>query len=231
MSEQTDLAPTYRHVAWAYDAIASAYSLGAIDRAKAWHHRLIQPGSRVLYIGAGRGKEIADACLRGADVTCVEPCSTMASRLHDRLSAAGDGFTIVPKPVQSIPPRPDYDLVVAHFFLNVFDAQRMPDVLAHLCRFVKPGGSIIIADFRPAQQNAGPVDRLMRWLYYHPVNIVGWLLRICALHPVYDYAPRLNMSGLEIQTRESFRVLPVLPALYETVVAQYKKEPPTCDGG
>ncbi|MEM6257097.1 MAG: methyltransferase domain-containing protein [Planctomycetota bacterium] len=223
MTEPKPPAPTYRHVAWAYDAVASAYSLGAIDRAKAWHHRLIQPGMRVLYAGAGRGKEVADACLRGADATCVEPCPAMASRLHGRLSAVADGFTLVPKPIQAIPTRPDYDVVVAHFFLNMFDAQRMPDVLGHLCGFVKPGGSIVIADFRPALRSAGPADRLARWLYYRPVNIAGWLLRICALHPVYDYAPLLIESGFEIETRESFRVLPALPALYETVVARYKK--------
>lgn len=213
-------APSYRHVARVYDALASAYSLGAIDRAKADHHRLIKPGSRVLYAGAGRGKEIAEACKRKADVTCVEPCPTMASKLHTRLSGVADHFTVVPRPIQSIPAEPVYDLVLAHFFLNVFDAATIPGVFAHLCGFVRPGGRIAIADFKPAEADAGIVDRALRQVYYRPVNLAGRLLRICALHPIYDYAPLLAERGFEVRTRQAFRVLPSLPPLYETIIAQ-----------
>ena len=80
MDPQTSFAPSYRHVAWCYDALASAYSLGAIDRAKRVHHDLIEAGDHVLYAGAGRGAEIVQACDRGAEVTCVEPCAAMALR-------------------------------------------------------------------------------------------------------------------------------------------------------
>lgn len=224
-------APPYRHVSWCYDALSSAYSLGAIDRAKAEHHALIKPGDRVLYAGAGRGREIVGACLRGAEVTCIEPCPAMAARLHRRLSAVGDGFTVVPRPIQSIPAEPAYDLVVAHFFLNVFNTRAMPEVLAHLCGFVKPDGHLVIADFKPSDASTGRLTSLARGAYYRPVNVAGWLLRICALHPVYDYAPRLIEHGFVIESRQALSLMPGLPAMYDVIVAQRKKEPPSCDGG
>lgn len=220
MTDSIGPAPSYRHVAWCYDALASAYSLGAIDRAKRHHHQLISEGGRVLYAGAGRGREIVGALQRGAEVTCVEPCPVMAARLHRRLSAAGDGFTVVPRPIQSVPAEPVYDLVVAHFFLNVFSAQAMPGVLAHLCGFVRPGGRIAIADFKPAGHQASPVDRAIRSLYYRPLNLIGRLLGICALHPIYDYGPLLVEQGFTVFSPAAFRVVPGRPALYEVIVAE-----------
>ena len=214
-----DAAPPYRHVSWCYDALASAYSLGTIDRAKRTHQGLINEGDRVLYAGAGRGREIVTACQRGASATCVEPCPVMAEALHNRLGSSSDGFTIVPRPIQSIPADPSYDLVVAHFFLNVFDADQMPGVLAHLCGFVKPGGRIVIADFKPSANDAGILDCAGRWLYYRPVNIAGWLLRICALHPIYDYGPLLTKKGFEITSRQTLRIFPGFGGAYEVITA------------
>lgn len=215
-------APPYRHVAWIYDLLASAYSLGAIDRAKRSHHKLIRPGDRVLYIGAGRGKEIAAACKLGAEVTCVEPCPAMAKKLHQRLSNVADRFTIVPKPIQSIPADPAYDLVVAHFFLNIFDTGTMPAVLTHICGFVKHGGSLVIADFKPSGQEAGSIERAIRWLHYRPVNLAGRLLRICSLHPIYDYEPLLKDANLTVSSRESQHILPGLTDFYEVVTAGHR---------
>lgn len=218
MTELSAYAPRYRHVAWAYDAIARAYSLGAIDRAKRAHHGLVQQGDHVLYAGAGCGREIIHACELGAEACCVEPCPAMASRLHRRLSAAADAFTIVPRPIQLVPADPAYDIVVAHFFLNVFDPVAMPGVLGHLCGFVKPGGRLVIADFMPAGEGSGAIDRLIRSLYYRPLSLAGRLLRICALHPIYDYTTLLAGHGFTVESRHAYRVLPGVPGLYEVIV-------------
>ena len=213
-------APPYRHIAGLYDAISSAYSLGAIDRAKRLHHRLIEPGMRVMYAGAGRGREIVEACRLGAEAVCVEPCPAMARRLHRRLSASADGFTLVPRPIQEVPAEPVHDLVVAHFFLNLFDARDMPVMLAQLCGFVRPGGRLVIADFKPAVFGSGAWDRTARALYYGPPHRVGRLLGMCQPHPIYDYAPGLIEQGFTIESRDAFGVLPGLPAFYEVITAR-----------
>ncbi|MGB0766172.1 MAG: class I SAM-dependent methyltransferase [Phycisphaeraceae bacterium] len=210
--------PSYRRVARVYDLLASGYSLGAIDRSKRVHHDLIVPGDRVLYVGAGRGKEIAGACERGAEVTCVEPCPSMALRLHDRLAEHGERFTIVPRPIQAIPVSEEYDLVVAHYFLNVFDRHTMPGILDRVCGFVRPGGRLVIADFMPSRRGEGAIGRAIRSAYYRPVNLAGRLLCIGALHAIYDYGPRLSERGYRIESRRSFAVLPGLIG-YETITA------------
>lgn len=220
MERPEKYAPPYRHVARVYDALASAYSLGAIDRAKRFHHGLIQPGHRVLYAGAGRGQEIVEAVKRGAEATCVEPCPAMALRLHDRLARHGERFTIVPRPIQAVTPLPEYELVVAHFFLNVFNEEAMQAILHQLCGFVKPGGRIVIADFKPNSQHDGWLTRLLRWAYYRPLNVAGGALRICSIHPIYDYARLLARHELTVDHHRSFRVLPGAPSLYEALSAQ-----------
>lgn len=187
------------------------------------HHARIKPGDKVLYVGAGRGREIAGACQHGAEVTCIEPCSAMALRLHDRLAKHGERFTIVPRPIQAVTPLAEYDLVVSHFFLNVFDEGAMPGVLNHLCQFVKPAGSLIVADFKPNDATTNRITKCLRAAYYRPANLAGYLLRICAIHPIYDYAPLLEEQGFMIESREAFCVLPGLPPLYETIVAQRNK--------
>ena len=219
MSE-SHTAPTYRHVAWCYDAIASAYSLGAIDRAKAAHHTLVAEGDRVLYAGAGLGREIIGACERGAEVTCVEPCPAMGARLSKRLAKHAECFAIDRRPIQAVSAEPVYDLVAAHFFLNVFDADTMPGVLAHLCGFIKPGGWLVLADFKPAANDSGPIDRALRSLYYRPVSLAGRVLGICELHPIYDYGPLVVEHGLTIESRKALGVLPGLAPLYEVIVAR-----------
>lgn len=220
MTEAPHHAPPYRHVAWVYDALASAYSLGAIDRAKAFHHALIHEGDRVLYAGAGRGREIVGACEAGAEVTCVEPSAAMASTLIHRTSAYRQRVTLDPRIIQAVPAQPVYDIVVAHFFLNLFNTADMPGVLDHLCQFVKPGGRIVIADFKPNAADHTATACGLRAAYYRPLNLAGWLLRICALHPIYEYAPLLTNQGLKIESRRGLAVLPGLPDLYEVIVAR-----------
>lgn len=181
---------------------------------------MINQGDHVLYAGAGRGGEIVEAFKRGAEVTCVEPCPAMAIMLHDRLASHGERFTIIPRPIQALTPTAEYDLVAAHFFLNVFDAKNMTKVLNQLCGFTKPGGRIVLADFKPSTPSDGQLTRLLRLAYYHPLNLAGYLLRICALHPIYDYVPTLIENGLTIESRQAFRIMPGLPALYEVVTAR-----------
>lgn len=233
----------YSHVAWCYDAIASAYSLGAIDRAKRWHVGLIGPGDRVLYVGAGTGREIALACAAGAEVLCLEPCEAMARRLLRRLAPWADRVTVLEEPLLAAEGTGSssgaggggFDWVCGHFFFNVFDTGTMPEVLAMAASHVRPGGRVVVADFagagahkhtrlrRDGGQDARPTDlwqRVLRTAYYRPVNLAGWALRMCALHPIYDYAPLLEGLGFEVESRTRFRVLPGLPGLYETLVAR-----------
>lgn len=143
----------------------------------------------------------------------------MAGKLHERLSRVADDFAIVPKPIQSLAAAPMYDTVVAHFFLNVFDTTEMSAVLDHLCAFVKPGGRLILADFRPARADDPLMLRALSWAYYRPLNLAGRVLKICAPHPIYDYALRCEQNGFAIERRQTFTLLLGRLPMYEVIVA------------
>jgi demethylmenaquinone methyltransferase/2-methoxy-6-polyprenyl-1,4-benzoquinol methylase len=210
----------YGHVAWCYDALASAYSLGAIDRSKRVHHAGVNRSDRVLYVGAGSGREVARACERGAAVTCVEPSPAMAARLRRTLGHHAERVTIDPRPIEAFDADERFDLVVAHYFLNLFGPSTMPGVLDRLCGFVRPAGHFFVADFKPAEPGAGWFDRALRYAYYRPVNLAGAALGICDPHPIYDYAPQLAERGFVVASRASFAVVPGLSGLYETIAAK-----------
>ncbi|MFI4859935.1 MAG: class I SAM-dependent methyltransferase [Phycisphaerales bacterium JB063] len=215
---------SYSHVAWCYDAAASAYSLGAIARAKRWHVGRVGSGDRVLYLGAGTGREVAMLCAAqpGAEVVCVEPCAAMAARLRRRLTRWTDRVTIIEEPLSEGVGGGAFDWVCGHFFFNVFDAAAMPRVVAMAASHVKPGGRMVFADFMPG--GCSTTQRVLRSAYYRPLNLVGWGLGMCALHPIYDYAPVATGLGFEIEARIGLAVLPGTPALYEVICARKKQD-------
>ena len=79
-------------------------------------------------------------------------------------------------------PACQYDVVVASFFLNVFDEADMLRVLLHLVSLLVPGGRLLVADFAPPQ---GPAAR--RWLqraYFGAAVRIACFIAGGAVHPI-----------------------------------------------
>src|SRR6478735_3496059 len=74
----------YQRVATVYDGLAEVYSGGGIRRAKLAHLAWVEPGQRVLYVGAGTGLEAVAARSEGAQVTLIDTSSAMLERARRR---------------------------------------------------------------------------------------------------------------------------------------------------
>ncbi len=208
----------YGAVAWCYEELAAAYSLGSIRRAKISHLCHLAPGDRVLYVGVGRGEDALLAARRGVRVTGIDLSQAMLTRLQGRLAGEGLGAALLRVDMFEHEARgPGYDAVVANFVLNVFSRPAMQSALAHLVSLVRPGGDVHIADF--AAPRAGRLARAAALAYYRPVNVAAWALSLCALHPIHDYAAELQALGFAIRQREGFCPFGRGPVLYESLTA------------
>lgn len=208
----------YGRVAWCYDAVASAYSLGRVRAAKRAHLAEIRAGERVLYAGAGTGEEVVAAALRGARVAAVDCSPAMLDRLRRRLEAAGAPAELhLQDFFAHCAPAGGYDVVVAHFVLNVFPPAAMRGALAHLAGQLRPGGRLVVAEFAPA--SGGRLARALARAHFRLVDLVGWAFGLAALHPLYDTAAALDGLGLRVTRRDRFRPLRWGPPLYESWTA------------
>lgn len=183
----------YRLVGPVYDGLTWLASGPAIHRTRLAMLHHLQPGTRVLFAGVGHGSDAAFAAERGAQVTVVDTSATMLARSRRRL--AGTDATIIHDDVRAVAPADGaFDVVVANFFLNVFDLATARAVLAHLVTLTRPGGAVVVGDF------AAPSPR--RWL--QTLQRLHWglalrtfrLLAGNAVRPLVDVAVLLHDAGL-----------------------------------
>lgn len=208
----------YDAVAFLYDELAAAYSLGRIRRSKQSQLAAIARGDRVLYAGVGRGSDALLAARFGARVTAIDLSPRMLARFERRLAREGLEARLIHGDVADHAPDFEYDVVVANYFLNLFDVARAREMLRRLSGLVRRGGLLMLADFaRPA---GGGVARALTSAYYRPVNAIAWALGFCALHPILDHARLLEPLGFRIRSERRFPVLLGVNPAYVSIVAE-----------
>ncbi len=196
---------SYGSLAAVYDWLAAVYSRGQIAASKRIQLESIESNDRVLYAGVGCGEDALLAARFGARVTAIDLAPEMLERLSKQLVREGLDCELICGDASAHKPEELYDVVVANYFLNLFDVERARVMLRHLGELVKPGGTLLLADF--ALPQGGPVARAITELYYRPVNWIAWALGFCALHPILDYARLIEPMGFRIISE---RRLPVL---------------------
>jgi len=209
---------SYGPIAGVYDLLAGLYSRGQIGASKRVQLDSIESGDRVLYAGAGTGEEILLAARFGAQVTAIDLADAMLQRVSKGFAREGLPSELICGDVASHQPTELYDVVVANYFLNLFDVERARAMARHLCGLVKPGGKLLITDF--ALPVGGPVNRLISEVYYRPVNWIAWALGFCALHPILDHACLIEPMGFRIRSARRFPVLFGANPAYVSIVAQ-----------
>lgn len=207
---------SYESVAWFYEQLAHVFSLGLIRAAKASQIRELAPGDRILYVGAGSGEDAVLAAKSGARVTCLDLSPAMLARIRKRMEKAGLKAEYVCCDVMTYTPDTLYDAVAANFFLNIFLAPEMTQILRHLTTCVKPGGKIFIADFATS---GGIFARGASRVYYLVALIFFWLLRLMPIHPIYDYAQYLKGMDADVVKSSDFHLLGIGPCVYRSLMA------------
>ncbi len=194
----------YGPVAWCYDELAGVYSLGRIARSKLAFVASLDPGDRALFVGVGRGEDALAAARVGASVTAIDVSEKMLARLGRAAEAEGLALDLVVANLAEFEPAGQWDHVVAHYFLNCFDADEAERFATRLATLVAPGGRFHLADFAPAE--GGRVVALLTAAYYRLVNVAGWLVGLCALHPIPDLPGMLRRSGFEVISVRRFPI-------------------------
>ncbi len=190
-----------------YDLMSIVYSFNQIDRCKIAMLDRIKPDSKVLFAGVGHGIDAIAAAELGAKVTVVDLSATMLERFNKRI-----GNKTFTNPIRQLHQNiletdefETYDMVFAHFFLNVFSEKMMIEVLGHLTKLAKKEGFVVVGDFTPPKGNW--IARFFQILYWRMADLFFWMATKNALHPVYDYQKHMQDLGLKIKTVKYFRML------------------------
>lgn len=167
----------------------------------------LKPGDKVLFAGIGHGKEAIYAAEQGADVTVVDLSKAMLDKFKQGLDKSNKDLkiNIVHSDIMKIEEFGEYDMVVANFFLNVFNEPFMADVLKHLIKLGKNDASIVVGDFALPEGNV--LARLAKRMYWYLAIGIFWITTGAALHPVYDYRRHMLEQGLDVVDKKHSRVL------------------------
>ncbi len=131
----------YRLYAPVYDLAARPLEPGrrrAIDRLQ------IEPGDRVLLVGAGTGRDL-DYLPPGVDVAAIDLTPAMVRRTDQRATRLGHDLDARVSDARSIPFENDaFDAVLLHLVLSVIPQPAR--VVAEVERVLAPGGRVSIYD-------------------------------------------------------------------------------------
>ncbi|WP_165856962.1 class I SAM-dependent methyltransferase [Marinobacter sp. JSM 1782161] len=199
----------YRVIGPAYDFLSQLYSGRNIHRCKTamLDMTTIRPGARVLFAGAGHGRDAIRAAELGAEVTVVDLSATMLRKFDDARRQEAPHLTIhtVHSDIMAIDTPGRYDMVVANFFLNVFDEPMMERVLGHLIDLARAGGQVVVGDF--CYPTGNPLARLFKKAYWYAAVFTFWLFANNAFHQIYNYPEHMQRMGLTIRDRKHFKLL------------------------
>ena len=190
-----------------YDLMSIIYSFNQIDKCKTAMHDRIKPDSKVLFAGVGHGIDAIAAAELGAKVTVVDLSATMLKRFNKGIGGKKFKHPIrqLHKNILHVDEFSTYDMVFAHFFLNVFSKEMVVQVISHLTKLAKKEGFVVVGDFSLPTGNL--IAKFFQVLYWRMADLFFWAVTNNALHPVYDYQKHMRERGLEIKLVKYFRVL------------------------
>jgi demethylphylloquinol methyltransferase len=199
----------YWLVGFQYEFTGTLYSLGQIPRCKNAQLKHLKPGDKLLVAGVGHGTEAIEASKLGVDVTAVDLSATMLKHFKKRIEKENPPreITVVHDDIFNIKDIEKYDMVIANFFLNVFDENRVKEVANHLGTLVKPGGCLVCGEFvLPGTTGWKSIVQKLNW--YVAICIYSSTTE-AVFHPVWNYPALVEGAGCPVEEIEYFKLFGV----------------------
>ena len=214
----SEKADPYGLLAHPFPWLEAAYSGGAIYQAKTQHLKYLWRGMTLLYPGVGTGEEAVEAALMGVRTTLLDSSSAMLRQAERHFRSRGvQDFEACHLRLEHFGGG-GFDACAAHFFLNVFATDVLPNQIEAMNRLLRPGGYMFIADFSPLM--GGPFLKWCQNAYWQiPQRIAHWITQD-PLHPIYDYGPYLSGAGFQIVEIKDVPIFALGPKWYRFIAAR-----------
>lgn len=193
----------YGRIARVYELGASLGSGGQIQISKKHHLTLLRKPSSILYPGAGIAIEVAEAAKQGHAVTVVELDPTMLelAKAYFKEHGVADKVNCIQGSI--LDHQGSYDVVVANYFLDVFDSKFMPTVFRHLVSLLKKDGLMCFSGYAP--MHGSTLHKAIQWINHFYANFFTAIVVNNATHPIYDYATMFDDMGLKQEYVRDFK--------------------------
>ncbi len=123
----------------------------------------IQPGDAVLDVGCGTGTlamEVARLVGRAGRVAGVDPGTEQIARARAKAAQRHVPIEFQIGVIEQLPfPDQTFDVVLSTLMMHHLPASLKRQGLAEIARVLKPGGRLVIADFKRKQERAGQAAR------------------------------------------------------------------------
>src|SRR6266581_8195991 len=123
----------------------------------------MQPGEQVLDVGCGTGTlamEVARRVGRAGRVAGVDPGTQQIARARAKAARRHVPIEFQIGVIEQLPfPDQTFDVVFSTLMIHHLPASLKRQGLAEIARVLKPGGRLVIADFKRKQERAGQVAR------------------------------------------------------------------------
>ena len=217
-NQDKTMGANYDRAAWFYEKAAKIYSTNQIRASKRFQLNYIEPGDKVLYLGAGTGEDAIMAARHGAEVTCIDISQSMLDKVRHKLERESLSAELICQNAFEHDRVAHYDVVASNYFLNVFRRQGMIKMLDFTATLVKPGGKYLVADVARSQGNL--LAQAFNIFYLKLAMLAYWAIGLVSFHENYDYCKFFPDAGLETEHVEFFRFAKVGPVLFQTIVSR-----------
>lgn len=140
------MSANFNRIAWVYDFLARLVFFGSIRRSQRSFLNVINSNHKILVIGGGTGYILKDImCYGTPDITYIDSSSKMISKAkkrgypEDKIEFKSEFYTGNADE--------QYDIIITAFFLDMFQGERLMQLMAEISLSLKDNGKWLFSEF------------------------------------------------------------------------------------